>query len=67
MARFMFAVLFVAGALSFSSPVVAQEEPEQPSASGGLGNTRSDLDRVYGEVERTNVTDVGDYASDAVS
>ena len=42
--------------------MTSQQEPEQPSAPGGLGNTRSDLDLVYGAVERTNVSDYGDYA-----
>src|SRR5215216_1246322 len=67
MARFTLAVFIVAATLACATPALAQLEPEQPSAAGGLGNTRSDLDLVYGAVERTDVTDFGDYASDAVS
>jgi hypothetical protein len=67
MARFALAMFLLATTLVSASPALGQEELEQPSAPGGLGNTRSDLDVVYGEVERTDVTDFGDYASDAVS
>ena len=55
----MFFALTFCGSIA---PVMAQEDLEQPSASGGLGNTRADLDRVYGAVGRTNVSDNGDYS-----
>lgn len=67
MARVAIAVLLVLGALAVASPTFGRQAMEQPSSPGGLGNTRSDLDLIYGTVERTNVTDFGDYASDAVS
>ena len=67
MARFAFAAFLVAATFVSATPALSQQELEQPSAPGGLGNTRSDLDLVYGAVERTNVTDSGDYAVDAVS
>jgi hypothetical protein len=66
-ARLAIAFFLVAAVLASAAPALGQQDSEQPSAPGGLGNTRSDLDLVYGEVERTNVTDFGDYASDAVS
>ena len=65
--RFTLALLLVAAMLASTTPALGQQDLEQPSAPGGLGNTRSDLDLVYGAVERTDVTDFGDYASDAVS
>src|SRR5215208_4818386 len=67
MARLALAIFLVAATLASAAPALSQQEPEQPSVPGGLGNTRSDLDLVYGAVERTSVTDFGDYASDAVS
>ena len=41
---------------------ISQQNLEQPSAPGGLGNTRSDLDRVYGTVESHECVRLGDYA-----
>jgi hypothetical protein len=66
MARLALAAAVVATLLVWATPALSQQS-EQPSAPGGLGNTRFDLDLVYGMVDRTNVTDFGDYASDAVS
>ena len=62
MARFVFAAFLVAAMFVSATPALSQQDLEQPSAPGGLGNTRSDLDLVYGAVERTNVSDLGDYA-----
>jgi hypothetical protein len=62
MARFMFAAFLVAAMFVSATPALSQQDLEQPSAPGGLGNTRSDLDRVYGVVGRTNVSNLGEYA-----
>jgi hypothetical protein len=67
MARFVFAAFLVAAMFVYATPALSQKDLEQPSAPGGLGNTRSDLDLVYGAVERTSVNASGDYAVDAVS
>ena len=61
MIRFAFAVFLVAATFVFTTPALSQQDLEQPSAPGGLGNTRADLDRVYGAVDRANVVDLGDY------
>src|SRR5687767_7358853 len=67
MLRFAFAASLIAATVVSATPALSQQDLEQPSAPGGLGNTRSDPDLVYGAVDRTNVTDSGDYAVDAVS
>src|SRR3954452_19471170 len=67
MARLALAIFLVSVAFASDAFALGQQGSEPSSAAGGLGNTRSDLDLVYGAVERTDVTDFGDYASDAVS
>ncbi len=49
------------------APVSANQVVEQPSAIGGIGNTRTDINLAYGGVENTDVQDFGDFATDAVS
>lgn len=56
------ATLLIATLFGFSAPVLGLQDVEQPSAPGGLGNARADLELVYGAVGRTNVSDYGDYA-----
>lgn len=55
-------VLLTVVFVGLASPALGRQALEQPSGSGGLGNTRTDLDLAYGAAERTNVTDHGDYA-----
>jgi hypothetical protein len=57
--RFAFAMVLVAATVGSATPVMSQQDVGQPSAPGGLGNTRADLDLVYGEVGRTSVNDLG--------
>jgi hypothetical protein len=62
MIRFAFAAFLIATTFVSATPALSQQEVGQPSAPGGLGNARSDLDLVYGAVERISVSDYGDYA-----
>jgi hypothetical protein len=61
------AVFLLAALLGIASPVLGRQAIEQPSGPGGLGNTRTDLNRVHGAVDRTNLSDHGDYAVESVS
>lgn len=59
---FLVTAFLIAAIIVSATPALSQSDLEQPSAPGGLGNTRADLDLVYGAVGRTNVSDLGDYA-----